>query len=194
MAPSVMEQYRSSKLFFLVFAAHVPERRFCWLERPLPRSCARPTLSRRGSAAALERMDEQGRGAHGRLLPGQLAGGQVGVGTNTFREWVTLEEDGAIKGSAHKMLFICEMDAKVFCRTDKFVGFVCITGPPGGGKGTVIYTAMDEPICATTWGPPTSSTTGSANLRTASRYWPAWPARQRATATSTRIAGSTRRP
>ena len=33
-----------------------------------------------------------------------------------------------------------KMDAKIFSRTDKFVGFVCITGPPGGGKGTVIYT------------------------------------------------------
>ena len=55
-------------------------------------------------------------------------------------QWVTLEEDGAIKGSADKMLFIRKMDAKIFSRTDKFVGFVCITGPPGGGKGTVIYT------------------------------------------------------
>ena len=66
-------------------------------------------------------------------------------------QWVTLEEDGAIKGSADKMLFIRKMDAKIFSRTDKFVGFVCITGPPGGGKGTVIYglAAMDEPICAT---------------------------------------------
>ena len=55
-------------------------------------------------------------------------------------QWVTLEEDGAIKGSADKMLFIRKMDAKIFSRTDKFLGFVCITGPPGGGKGTVIYT------------------------------------------------------
>ena len=47
---------------------------------------------------------------------------------------------GAIKGSADKTLFICKMDAKIFSRTDKFVGFVCITGPPGGGKGTVICT------------------------------------------------------
>ena len=51
-----------------------------------------------------------------------------------------MKEDGAIKGSADKMLFIRKMDAKIFSRTDKFVGFVCITGPPGGGKGTVIYT------------------------------------------------------
>ena len=43
-------------------------------------------------------------------------------------------------GFADKMLFIRKMDAKIFSRTDKFVGFVCITGPPGGGKGTVIYT------------------------------------------------------
>ena len=80
-------------------------------------------------------------------------------------QWVTLEEDGAINGSADKMLFIRKMDAKIFSRTDKFVGFVCITGPPGGGKGTVIYTlrglaAMDKPIC--NMGATTSSTTGSA--------------------------------
>ena len=56
-------------------------------------------------------------------------------------QWVTLEEDGAIKGSADKMLFIRKMDAKIFSRTDKFVGFVCITGPPGAGLA-----AMDEPI------------------------------------------------
>ena len=37
-------------------------------------------------------------------------------------QWVTLEEDGAIKGSADKMLFIRKMDAKIFSRTDKFVG------------------------------------------------------------------------
>ena len=80
-----------------------------------------------------------------------------------------LEEDGAIKGSADKMLFIRKMDAKIFSRTDKFVGFVCITGPPGGGKGTVIYTLRRF----------------GGDGR---------PARQRATATSTRIAGSTRRP
>ena len=74
-----------------------------------------------------------------------------------------------------------------------------LSASPGVARGqsstrSAGLAAMDEPICATTWGPPTSSTTGSAGQRTASRCWPAWPARQRATATSTRIAGSTRRP
>jgi hypothetical protein len=61
------------------------------------------------------------------------------------RQWVSfVQEDGfeEMRGSADKMLMTLKWLAKMFSRTDQFVGLFCITGPPGGGKGTVLATAM----------------------------------------------------
>ena len=57
-------------------------------------------------------------------------------------QWVQIvDEEGheVLKGSADKLLFIMKARAKMFSRTDRVVGCLCITGPAGGGKGTVLY-------------------------------------------------------
>ena len=69
--------------------------------------------------------------------------------------------------------------------------------PTRGGKGTVIYTLRRfgrANLCHNMGATYLfDDRVRAAWQRTASRCWPAWPARQRA-ATRTRIAGSTRRP
>jgi len=57
-------------------------------------------------------------------------------------QWVQIgddDEDAVLKGSGDKLCFVMKARAKMFSRTDRFVGCLCITGPPGGGKGTVLY-------------------------------------------------------
>ena len=38
------------------------------------------------------------------------------------RQWVAFDADGSMRGSADKMLMMLKMIAKIFSRTDKFVG------------------------------------------------------------------------
>ena len=54
------------------------------------------------------------------------------------KQWVSIRDD-EVTGSPDKLCFLMKARAKVFSRTDKFVGCFCITGPPGGGKGTVLF-------------------------------------------------------
>ena len=63
-----------------------------------------------------------------------------GEGSKWLRQWMRVTA-GEVEGSPDKMLMMLKWLAKMFSRTDKFVGLLCILGPPGGGKGTILYAA-----------------------------------------------------
>lgn len=58
------------------------------------------------------------------------------------RQWAHVEDEEGhevVKCSAGKLLSIMKARANMFSRTDRFVGCPCITGPPGGDQGIVLY-------------------------------------------------------
>ena len=78
-----------------------------------------------------------------KLLLDVLRCGEFPWLTGQAKQWIAYDQFGVeIRGSPDKMLMILKWMPKMFSRTDKFVGMLCVTGPEGGGKGTILYTAM----------------------------------------------------
>eukprot|EP00973_Karenia_brevis_P091793 12409137-Karenia_brevis.AAC.1 len=71
------------------------------------------------------------------LLPGLLDENEITWFQNTAKQFVKMIDDQMI-GSPDLLIMVMKIWAKVFSRTDKFVGLWVFTGPAGGGKSSII--------------------------------------------------------